>query len=98
MLSMLFQYPIWVVRNLIRRLLKPPDYVTFMLSGDYPEYPQPSGNIIMRRVRPPKLSLMQLGEQFRLVAGDSRVKGVVLHLRPLDMAPAEIESLRDMVK
>ena len=94
MLSMLFQYPIWVVRNLIRRLLNPPDYVTFMLSGEYSEYPQPSGNLIMRRIRPPKISLMQLGEQFRLVAGDSRVKGVVLHLRPLDMAPAEIESLR----
>lgn len=98
MLSVLFQYPIWVVRNLIRRLRKPPDYVTFMLSGEYSEYPQPRGNLIMRRVRPPKISLMQLGEQFRLVAGDPRVKGVVLHLRPLEMAPASIESLRDLVK
>ncbi len=98
MLSMLFQYPIWVVRNLVRRLRKPPDYVTFMLSGEYPEYPQPSGNLIMRRIRPPKMSLMQLGEQFRLIASEPRVKGVVLHLRPLEMAPAEIESLRDLVK
>ena len=98
MLSMLFQYPIWVVRNLVRRLRKPPDYVTFMLSGEYSEYPQPSGNLIMRRIRPTRISLMQMGEQFRLIAGEPRVKGVVLHLRPLEMAPAEIESLRDMVK
>ncbi len=98
MLSMLIRYPIWFVRNLFRRLRKPPDYVTFTLSGEYSEYPQPRGNLIMRRIRPPKVSLMELSEQFRLVSGDPRVKGVVLHLRPLEMAPAAIESLRDLVK
>ncbi len=97
MLSMIIRYPIWVVRNLFRRLRKPPEYVTFMLSGEYSEYPQPPGNLVMRRIRPPKISLLELGEQFRLVAGDPRVQGVVLHLRPLDMAPAAIESLRDLV-
>jgi len=98
MLSMIIRYPIWVVRNLFRRLRKPHEYVTFMLSGEYSEYAQPPGNLVMRRIRPPKISLLELGEQFRLVAGDPRVKGVVLHLRPLDMAPAAIESLRDLVK
>ena len=98
MLSMLIRYPIWLIQNLDRRLRKPPDYVMFMLSGEYSEYPQPLGNLIMRRIRPQKVSLMELGEQFRLVAADSRVKGVVLHLRPLEMAPAAIESLRDLVK
>ena len=98
MLSMLIRYPIWLIQNLDRRLRKPPDYVTFMLSGEYSEYPQPRGNLVMRRIRPRKVSLMELGEQFRLVAGDPRVKGVVLHLRPLEMAPAAIESLRDLVK
>jgi protease-4 len=98
MLSMLIRYPIWVIQNLNRRFRKPPEYVTFMLSGEYSEYPQPRGNLIMRRIRPQKVSLMELGEQFRLIAGDSRIKGVVLHLRPLEMAPAAIESLRDIVK
>jgi protease-4 len=98
MLSMLIRYPIWIIQNLVRRFRKPPDYVTFTLSGEYSEYPQPRGNLIMRRIRPQKVSLMELGEQFRLVAGDPRVKGVVLHLRPLEMAPAAIESLRDLVK
>ncbi|MFQ5923572.1 MAG: signal peptide peptidase SppA [Anaerolineales bacterium] len=68
-----------------------------MLQGEYSEYPQPPGNLVIRRIRPPKISLMELGEQFRLVAGDPRVKGVVLHLRPLEMAPATIESLRELV-
>jgi protease-4 len=95
---MLIRYPIWIIQNLVRRFRKPPDYVTFTLSGEYSEYPQPRGNLIMRRIRPQKVSLMELGEQFRLVAGDPRVKGVVLHLRPLEMAPAAIESLRDLVK
>ena len=98
MLSMLIRYPIWWIQSLDRRLRKPPDYVTFVLSGEYSEYPQPRGNLIMRRIRPQKVSLMELGAQFRLVAEDPRVKGVVLHLRPLVMAPAAIESLRDLVK
>ncbi|MFQ5944304.1 MAG: signal peptide peptidase SppA [Anaerolineales bacterium] len=97
MLSMLIRYPIWALRNFLRRLRKPPEYVTFMLQGEYSEYPQHPGNQIMRRIRPPKISLMELGEQFRLVAGDPRVKGIVLHLRPLEMAPAMIESLRGLI-
>ncbi|MFQ5921820.1 MAG: signal peptide peptidase SppA [Anaerolineales bacterium] len=98
MLSMLIRYPVWAMQNLFRRLRKPPEYVTFMLAGEYSEYPQPPGNLVMRRLRPPKISLLELGEQFRSVAGDPRVQGVVLHLRPLDMAPAAIESLRDLIK
>jgi len=98
MLSMIVRYPVWVIRNLFRRLRKPPAYVAFMLAGEYSEYPQPPGNFIIRRIRTPKISLLELGEQFRLIAGDPRVEGVVLHLRPLEMAPAAIESLRDLVK
>ena len=98
MLSMIIRYPVWVIRSLFRRLRKPPAYVTFTLAGEYSEYPQSPGNFIMRRIRPPKISLLELGEQFRLIGGDPRVKGVVLHLRPLQMAPAAIESLRDLVK
>lgn len=98
MLSMIIRYPVWVIRSLFRRLRKPPAYVTFTLAGEYSEYPQSPGSFIMRRIRPPKISLLELGEQFRLIGGDPRVKGVVLHLRPLQMAPAAIESLRDLVK
>lgn len=97
MLGLLIRYPIWAVRSLRRRLRRAPDYVAFTLEGEYPELPRDPGNLILRRLRPPKLSLHELGEQFRQVAGDPRVKGVVLHLRTLQMPPAAIESLRDLV-
>lgn len=96
--SLIIRYPVWVIRNFFRRLRKPPAFVAFTLAGEYSEYPQPPGNLIMRRIRTPKISLLELGEQFRLIAGDPRVEGVVLHLRPLEMAPAAIESLRELVK
>ena len=94
---MLIRYLIWAIEDLERRYRKPPEYITFVLSGEYPEYSQPSGNIVLRRFRPPQVSLMEMAEQLRMIAGDSRVKGVVLHLRSLEMAPAAIESLRDLV-
>lgn len=97
MLSMLIRYPIWVIKNLFRRPRRPPDYITFTLSGEYSEYQTPPGNLIVRRIRPKKESLQELGEQFRAIAADSRVKGVVLHVRPLAMPPAALESLRELV-
>lgn len=97
MLGLLIRYPFWSVRNLLRRLRRPPNYVAFTLEGEYPELPPDPGNFIMRRLRPPALSLQELAERFRQVAGDPRVRGVVLHLRPLQMAPAAIESLRELI-
>ncbi|MBL7182882.1 MAG: signal peptide peptidase SppA [Anaerolineae bacterium] len=101
MLAYLF-YPIryffWALGNLLRRLCRAPDYVTFTLEGEYPELRQPPGNFIMRRLRPPKISLQELAEQFRTIAADARVRGVVLHLRPLDMPPGQLDSLRDLIK
>lgn len=97
MLGLFVRYPIWAVRNLLRRLRRAPNYVAFVLEDEYPELQRDPGNLILRRLRPPKLSLQELAEQFRQVAGDPRVAGVVLHLRPLQMAPAAIESLRDLV-
>ncbi|MEK6587343.1 MAG: signal peptide peptidase SppA [Chloroflexota bacterium] len=92
-----FRYFLWGIRNLLRRLRRPPDYVTFTLSGEYSEYTLPPGNLIQRRLRPSKASLQELAEQFRSVAADPRVKGVVLHLRPLEMPQPAIESLRDLL-
>ena len=83
MLALLIRYPIWTWRNLLRRLRRAPDFVAFTLEGEYPEVQQDPGNLILRRIRPPKLSLHELAERFRQVAGDPRVAGVVLHLRPL---------------
>jgi len=83
--------------NLFRRLGKAPDYVLFTLEGEYPEVWEPSGNLIQRRLRPPKLSLQELAEQLRMISADPRVSGVVLHMRSLEMDQARLESLRDLL-
>jgi protease-4 len=89
---------LWILGNLLRRLRRVPDYVVFTLAGEYPELRQPRGNFIMRRLHPPQISLQELAERFRAIARDARVRGVVLHLRPLDMPPGHLDSLRDLIK
>jgi len=86
-----------ILGNLFRRLGKAPDYIIFTLEGEYPEVWEPPVNFIQRRLRPPRLSLQEMAEQFRTIANDPRVTGVVLHLRPLEMDQARIESLRDLL-
>ena len=86
-----------VLANLFRRLGKAPDYVMFTLEGEYPEVWDPPGNFIERRLRPPRLSLQEIAEQFRTIAEDPRVSGVILHIRQLEMDQARLESLRDLI-
>jgi protease-4 len=87
----------WWIGNRIRKMKKAPDYVVFTLEGDYPALPQVGGNPILRRFRPQKVSLFELEDQIRTIAGDARVKGVVLHLRPLSMPLAKIDVLRGFI-
>ena len=85
----LVQYLLWIVGNLRRRLVKPPDFIVFTLEGAYPELPTQRAGFLRRRLFPgPRLSLQELGDQFRALQQDSRIKGVVLHLRSLEMPPA----------
>ena len=88
---------VWRLGNLLRRLGKAPDYVVFTLEGEYPRLRPPRGPFWQRWISPPPLSLQDLEEQFRTVAGDPRVKGVVLHLRPLAMPRAHLQTLRDFI-
>jgi protease-4 len=86
-----------MLSNLFRRLGKAPDYVMFTLEGEYPEVWDPPGNFIQRRLRPPRTSLQDFAEQFRIIAEDPRVSGIILHLRQLEMDQARLESLRDLI-
>ena len=100
MISRLFyaiRYLLWLLGNLRRRLGKPPDYVVFVLEGPYPELPEPRAGFLRRRLFPRKQSLAELAEQLRAVADDPRVQGVVLHLRPLNMSLAQVQTLRDLI-
>lgn len=71
----------------------------FTLEGDYPELPPPKPPLWQRMTqRKPILSMRELGEHFRIVAGDSRIRGVVLHLRPLSMSMAQLQTLRGHIE
>ncbi len=88
---------VWRLGFFLRRLRRAPDYVYFVLEGTYPRLRPPRGLFWGRWISPPPLSLQDLEERFRTVANDPRVKGVVLHLRPLAMAPAHLQTLRGLV-
>ncbi len=92
-----FRVLVQTVANLFRRLRRPPEYISFRLESSYSEYRRAVENPILRRLRPPKPSLQDLAAQFRMVANDPRVVGVVLHFRPLIMQGAALESLRDLI-
>jgi protease-4 len=94
----LVRYVLWIVGNLGRRLRKPPDYVVFILEDSYPELPAPRAGYLRRRLfHGDRLSLQELGEQFRALQQDPRIKGVVLHLRNLQMPAAQIQTLREFI-
>lgn len=94
-------YPIYVLKSLFwnlgklrRRFGKGPETLILTLSGDYPQIPPPPANFILAYFRPPKINILQLGEQFHRVAADPRVQTVILHLRLLEMPLAKLDILR----
>ena len=88
----------WWLSNALHRLGRTPEYVTFILQGDYPELREPPRSFLMRQLRPPRTSLEDIIEQFQVVAFDPRVRGVILQVRPLDMSLAQLDSFRRMIR
>ena len=92
------KYFFWFLGKFRRRFERGPETVLLTLRGDYPQIPVPPPNIIFAYFRPPKISLLQLGEQFRQVAADPRVKTVILHIRSLEMSLAKLDLLRGYIQ
>ncbi len=92
-----FRYLWWLVSSLRRSLSKPPEYVTFLLESDLPALPDPPRPRWQRFLSRPRLSIKELGERFDAIARDSRIKGIVLHLRPVPMPIATLQDLRELV-
>jgi protease IV len=92
-----FRYLWWLLSSLRRSLGRPPEYVTFLLESDLPALPDPPRPRWQRFLSRPRLSVKELGERFDLIARDSRIKGIVLHLRPVPMPMATLQDLREMV-
>lgn len=92
------KYIFYLLGTLKRRFGRGPETVVLILGGDYAQIPQPAPNFIMARFRPPKVSLLELGEQFRQVAADPRIKTIVLHIRPLELPLAKLDVLRGYIQ
>jgi protease IV len=92
-----FRYVWWLLSSLLRSIGKAPDYVIFVLDSSLPTLPDPPGPFWQRFVSQPRLSVKELGERFDIIARDSRIRGVVLHLRPVPMPMATLQDLRELI-
>lgn len=92
-----FRYLWWLIASLRARIGRPPDYVTFLLEEELPALPDPPVPLWQRFFSRGRLSLRELGDRFDSIGRDARIKGVVLHLRPMSMSMASVQDLRELV-
>lgn len=97
MLLFPFRYLWWLLSNLRARIGRPPDYVTFLIEEDMPALADPPVPFWQRFFRRQRTSVRELGRRFEAIGKDSRIKGVVLHLRPVPMSMATLQDVRDLV-
>lgn len=97
MLLFPFRYLWWLVSSLRRSIGKPPEYVLFVLDEPLPPLPDPPRPFWQRFLGRQRLSVKELGERFEAVGRDERIKGVVLHLRPVAMPMATLQDLREFI-
>jgi len=92
-----FRYLWWLISSIRRSFGDPPEYVIFILENNLPALPDPPRPLWQRFTSRPRLSLTELGERFDAIGRDSRIKGVILHLRPVGMPMATLQDLRELV-
>ncbi len=97
MLLFPFRYLWWLIGSLRARLGRPPDYITFLIEEEMPVLPDPPVPQWQRFFRRQRLSMRELGRRFEAIQKDRRVKGVVLHLRPVPMSLAVLQDMRELV-
>src|SRR5712691_5229019 len=97
MLLFPFRWLRWLISSVRRARGRPPEYVIFVLENDLPALPDPPGPFWQRFTGRPRLSVRELGERFDTIANDPRIKGVILHLRPVGMPMATLQDLRELV-
>jgi protease-4 len=72
--------------------------VTVLLEEELPALPDLPVPLWQRFFSRGRLSVRELGERFDAIGRDSRIKGVVLHLRPVPMSMASLQDLRELVE
>jgi protease-4 len=97
MLLFPFRYLWWLISRVRRARGRPPEYVIVVLESDLPALPDPPRPFWQRFTSRPRLSVQELGGRFDAIANDPRIKGVILHLRPVGMPMATLQDLRELV-
>jgi len=92
-----FRWLWWLISSVRRSIGRPPEFVVFVLEEDPPALPDPPRPFWQRFAARSRLSTKELGERFDAIARDSRIKGVVLHLRTVGMPMATLQDLRELV-
>ena len=92
-----FRWLWWLVSSLRRSIGRPPEFVVFVIEEDLPALPDPPRPFWQRFASRQRLSVRELGERFDAIGRDSRIKGVVLHLRQAGMSMATLQDLRELV-
>ncbi len=97
---MLIAYPIYILRlllvtlaNILKKGLRPPEYVTFTLHGPFQDLKMPPEGLLQKRMAPRVKSLQELESEFRVVAANHHIKGIILHLGKPELTLAQIQSL-----
>lgn len=88
---------LWGMSTLVRRFVKTGDFAAILLEGEYPDCPEPPGKFPIRLFHSPKPSLHAIARQFDLIARDRHLRGVMLHLQDLALAPAQLDALRGLI-
>ena len=97
MLLFPFRYLWWLISRVRRARGRPPEFVMFVLESELPALPDPPRPFWQRFTGRPRMSVRELGERFDAIANDPRIKGVILHLRPVGMPMATLQDLRELV-
>jgi len=84
--------------NVLRRIVRAPDYVTLTIEGPLLEIAPPRPPFPQRLLSSKAPTLRELGKQFDQIAGDPRVQGVILRLYGVNAPTAQLQSLRDCIQ
>lgn len=85
----------WSADNARRWHASPPDYVVMVIESDLPVLPQQRPS--WQRFFPSRPSLQDRIQALETIAADPRVRGVVLHMRQLEMPATSLEALRTSI-
>ncbi len=86
------------LRNGWRRRHHDLDGIVLTLPPDLPALPESRSWLLRRLLGAPPLSLAELDERFEQLGADPRARLVVLHLRGLNLALADLQTLRASVQ